>query len=78
MTCQCGCSNEAENEETSISFPPQLFDSLAAPANDLQFTSDGSLQSLVTVTGEESGPTVHIQQEVNDETGTVVSEPCAL
>ncbi len=78
---QRGGSNETENEEGLVSFPAQLFSSLAAqvpPESDLPFTLDGSLQSLVTVNGEELGPNVHIQQEVKDETGTVVSKPITL
>ncbi len=78
---QRGGSNETENEEGLVSFPAQLFSSLAAPVLpeiEDTFTLDGSLQSLMTVNGEELGPNVHIQQEVKDQTGTVVSTPITL
>ena len=78
---QRGGSNETENEEGLVSFPAQIFSFLAAPVlpeSEDTLTLDGSLQSLMTVNGEELGHNVHIQQEVKDETGTVVSTPITL
>ena len=79
---QDGGSNEME-DDGPVNFPAPLFAAFAPPVSpgspDLsEFTLNGTLQSLRSIEGEEQGSFVHIEQEVKDESDTVVNTPITM